>query len=388
MSSAFDRPGGAPEVPDTPDEVGAPERRTQERSDTWLNIDNESDEQLLSFLGLDRDDRVEPDVADFSPQHAPLERADKPHEVTQPQADAGYYPNIPRTTPERLNAVPVFDGPPRREQVAQGEVGDCGVLSTIGGVAGHRPDTIKNLIKQTGDGKYEITLHDVTSATASDPVARPTGDTTTYRVNDEVPVGTGDRKPIGVKPDSCAWPALIEKVVAAEDQTWDAKQTSDWDNAWRTWHKHSVDAERRDSGLPPALSDAPTGYNRIDIGSTAYQRADLLARLTGEAAEVRGMPGEQQGEQALLDAFRDQLTAGKPVLVGTRLERTQGELYPFNVESGHAYEVAKIEGDKVHLHNPWGPQFNPAPMDVTTFWEYFRGYNHDGSRNGLYTTLM
>jgi hypothetical protein len=59
MNSAFDRPGSTPDVPDAPDEVGAPERRTPERSDTWLNLDNASDEELLSFLGLDRPDRGE-----------------------------------------------------------------------------------------------------------------------------------------------------------------------------------------------------------------------------------------------------------------------------------------------------------------------------------------
>lgn len=364
MSSAFDRPG---EVPDAPDELGASARRAPDRSDTWLNLDNESDEKLLSFLGL--------------------ERADKPHEVKPPQADAGYYPNIPRTTPERLNTVPVFDGPPRREQIAQGQVGDCGVLSTLGAVAGHRPDTIKNLIKQTGDGKYEVTLHDVTPATQADPVARPTGDTTTYRVNDEVPVGTGDRKPIGVKPDTCTWPALLEKVVAAEDQTWDAKQTADWDNAWKSV-KYRVDSERRDAGLPPAPADAPTGYNRIDIGSNAYQRADLLAKLTGEEAEVRQIPNEQLGDQALLDAFRDQLADDKPVLVGSRGERSSGELIPYiNFAFGHVYEVTKVEGGKIHMSNPWGDNHTPPPIDATTFWEYFRWYNADGTRDGNFTTL-
>jgi hypothetical protein len=35
------------------------------------------------------------------------------------------------------------------------------------------------------------------------------------------------------------------------------------------------------------------GYNRLDVGSTAHQRADLLAKLTGQAAEVRRIPSEQ-----------------------------------------------------------------------------------------------
>jgi hypothetical protein len=368
---SVDRPGtGA----DNPNELGGA-GKAPERPVYGMNLDRLSLEDLLT--------------AD-APSPVRVERADKPHEVKPPQADSGYYPTIPQTTPERLTSVPVFDGPPRREQITQGVVGDCGVLSTIGAVAGHRPDTIKNLIKPAGDGKFEVTLHEVTPAAPSDPVARPTGDTRTYRVTDEIPVASHNQKPVGANADRCGWPALVEKVIAAEDQTWDAKQKADWQSDWSSWHKYSVDRERWAAGLPPSPADAPAGYNRLDIGSTSYQRADLLAKLTGEEAEVRSIPNEQQGDQALLDTFRDQLADGKPVLVGTRPQLPTERLpYPPDVFAfGHAYEVTKVEGGKIHLHNPWGELSSPPPMDVTSFWEYFREYNPDGTRTGSYTTLM
>jgi hypothetical protein len=176
----------------------------------------------------------------------------------------------------------------------------------------------------------------------------------------------------------------VEKVVAAEDQTWDKAKKADWDQAW-TEHKPAVDQVRANAGLGPSPHEAPMGYNRLDIGSTAYQRADLLAKLTGEDAEVRRIPGEQQGEQALLDGFRDKLNAGKPVLVNTR-RRLPAEQLPDGVIAGHAYEVMKVENDKIHMRNPWGC-LHPAPMDTKTFWEYYRSYNPDGTRDGHYTTL-
>ncbi|HEY6738808.1 MAG TPA: hypothetical protein VI076_08145, partial [Actinopolymorphaceae bacterium] len=316
------------------------------------------------------------------------------HEVQPPRISQDYYTDMPPSTYERYfvrdqnRPIPLFDGPPAREQVAQGYVGDCGVLATVGAVAGPRPDDIRNAIKDVGDGKFEVTLHDVTPATRQDPVARPTGETTTYVVSDDIPVAPGlpGRPPAGVQASTCGWPALLEKTVAAQDQTWEPKQKSDWDNAWTNVHKYFVDNERFGKGLPPSPQDAPTGYDRIDIGSTAYQRADLLAELTGEEAEVRDIPDEQQGEQALLDEFRDRLDAGKPVLVGTRGMLSGSELMPYGVYAGHAYEVTKIDGDKIHLRNPWGRR-HPAPMEATTFWEYFRWYNQDGSRSGQYTTL-
>jgi hypothetical protein len=178
----------------------------------------------------------------------------------------------------------------------------------------------------------------------------------------------------------------MEKVIAAEDQTWDTSKKADWDQAWTTRHKPAVDKDRANAGLEPSPNDSPMGYNRLDIGSTAYQRADLLARLTGEEAEVRHIPGEQEGEKALLDDFRNRLNAGKPVLVGTRGLQVANERFPEGVFPGHAYEVTKIENDRIHIHNPWGYD-HPDPMDPTTFWEYYRQPSPDGTRDGYYTTL-
>src|SRR5690606_7672808 len=107
------------------------------------------------------------------------------------------------------------------------------------------------------------------------------------------------------------------------------------------------------------------------------------------------MPNEQQGEQALLDEFRDRLADGKPILVGTR-PRVQGESNPYRGQGvfsfSHAYEVVEVGNNKIQLRNPWGPDelgnsSDPPPMDVHTFWEYFRNYNPDGSRTGYYSTL-
>ena len=58
-----------------------------------------------------------------------------------------------------------------------------------------------------------------------------------------------------------------------------------------------VDRERAKAKLEPSRSDAPMGYNRPDIGSTPYQQAGLLAKLTGEEAEVRRIPGQQQANK-------------------------------------------------------------------------------------------
>ncbi|GLY91419.1 hypothetical protein [Actinoallomurus iriomotensis] len=379
---AADRPPLPPDHPGQEPE-GAPSRREARRA-------------LAAAEGVSREnDRPAPGgPPDARAEDRPLERTDEPYEVKPPEIVRDYYPEIPPTAQDRyfvrdqLNPVPLFDGDPSRDQVIQGQVGDCGVVATIGAVAAHRPEAIRNAFEQIGEGTYEITLHEMAEATPGDPVARPAGRTRTFLVNDELPVRTdrSTRPPAGIDVESCGWPALMEKVIAAEDQTWDPPKKDDWDQAWTGWHKLSVDRDRAEAGLGPAPDEAPTGYNRLDIGSTAYERADLLTRLTGEEAEVRPIPGERQGEDALLGAFGNQLDAGKPVLVGTRNRRAATERLPDGIIAGHAYEVTKVENGRIHMRNPWGSD-HPEPMTPETFWEYYRGYNPNGTRDGNYTTL-
>lgn len=318
------------------------------------------------------------------------------HEIQRPSFSKDYYTDLPRATYDRWlvrdqeNPVPLFDGPPTRSDVRQGLVGDCGVLATIGSVAGHRPDAIRNAIKPVGDGQYEVTLHKITPASHADPVARPTGDKVTYRLNDELPVNLDepDAPPAGAVPERCAWPALLEKATAGQDQGWGGTRQAAWDNMWTSGARHGVDKERQGTNDGPAPADAPNGYDRLNIGSTPHMRADLLTELTGEEAEVRRIPSVHRGDDALLDEFRDLLADDKPILIGSRSQKYDSELAPFaNFAYGHAYEVVDVRDDKIHLRNPWGDHRTPPQIDASAFWEYFREYYPDGSRGGNYTTL-
>lgn len=318
------------------------------------------------------------------------------HELQRPSFSKDYYTDLPRAGYDRClvrdqeNPVPLFDGPPSRSDVRQGQVGDCGVIATIGAVAGHRPDAIRNAIKQVGDGQYEVTLHKVTPATRTDPIARPTGDKVTYRLNDELPVNLEepDAPPAGAVPERCAWPALLEKATAGQDQGWGGMRQAAWDNVWMSGTRQDVDQERQRKNRGPAPADAPDGYDRLNIGSTPHMQADLLAELTGEEAEVRRLPTLYRGDDALLDEFRDLLDDDKPILIGSRGARYDSELAPFaNFSYGHAYEIVDVQDGKIQLRNPWGDHKAPPAITATEFWEYFREYYSDGSRGGNYTTL-
>lgn len=328
-----------------------------------------------------------------------VRRADRGHEVDKVEATTHYYTNVPPTVPDRYTVrdkdhpIPLFDGPPVRDQARQGQFGDCGVVSTLGAIAGTRPDALEKAMKQTGDGEFEIRLYVVTPATRHDRVARPTGDTITYKLSDELPVRTDDaaRPLAGMRATTCSWAPFMEKALASQDQVWSTQEQANWDATWKARDKPAVDAERAAKGLNPSPDVAPTGYNRLDMGTTTYQQANMLAEITGSEAEVRDLPDGPQAEQRLLDEFSAQLADNKPILVGVRGRSFPNEAAPFSPRTfafSHAYEVTKVENGHIHVRNPWGDNRNPPPISPSTFLEYFRNYGPNGnSRSGDYATL-
>ncbi|MFF2554408.1 hypothetical protein ACFVUS_25640 [Nocardia sp. NPDC058058] len=260
---------------------------------------------------------------------------------------------------------PAFDGSPVREQVRQGSINDCGIVATIGAVAGHRPDAIRKAIFDRGDGTYDVTLHELEAVTQPHMVGKPTGNTTTFRVSSDLPyfLDTPHERPAGVWSSTCTWPALIEKAIASEDQAWDKAAHMRWNQRWIEKYSGIDDLHT----LYEIQPSPPLGYNRLGVGSMPSDRASVLARITGEEAEVRYPPNEHA---PLLSEFKRQLDSDKPVLVGT-YEQTRRDIRPFGIYPGHNYEVVRVLGDKLELRNPWGFD-HPEPMSVSTFLTHYK----------------
>lgn len=160
--------------------------------------------------------------------------------------------------------IPLFDGPPTREQTKQGSLNDCGVIATMGAVAGHRPEAISDRIRESGDGTYEVTLHQTKSTFDGDwSHFKPTGEFAVLTVTAELPVlYASPEQPAYAKPaGGTAWGPILEKALAGVDQTWD---------------------EDRGKGAE--------GYERLDRGSYPNTRAELLTQLTGKPAYSENFP--------------------------------------------------------------------------------------------------
>ncbi|MEV6695167.1 C2 family cysteine protease [Micromonospora sp. NPDC051196] len=279
--------------------------------------------------------------------------------VTLPDPD----PNSPVGYGQALDLrtgqpAPLFDGPPQREQVRQGALGDCGMLATMAAVAGHRPDALAQLFQPNPDGTVDVLLHE---SLLHGGTSTPTGRRLRITVRPDVPLRAGppgksayaDRSRNG-----SGWASVLEKALAAVDRTWTMQRRVAWQQDWTAWQ--SKDDPHR---------AAPLGYARLHVGSTGHLQAELMTQLTGapsRSSRFDTRPGQEAAVAARLAAL---LAAGSPVIVGTLPEKSYPPgltTLPFGLYAGHAYEVVSVANGLVQLRNPWGVE-DPAPMPVRDF---------------------
>lgn len=76
-------------------------------------------------------------------------------------------PNFPKPTRWQQFNGKLFKGRPTADDIAQGEIGDCYCLSSMGAVANRSPGLIKKMIKQNPNGTYTVTFGDGTKTTVT-----------------------------------------------------------------------------------------------------------------------------------------------------------------------------------------------------------------------------
>ncbi|GAA4634112.1 hypothetical protein GCM10023196_074340 [Actinoallomurus vinaceus] len=279
----------------------------------------------------------------------------------------------PRLVPERYDTplertdgtrTPLFNGEPTREQTKQGDLGDCGIIATLGAVASHRPEAIRDCVRETDDGNYKVRLHEA-KYSASRMRYEPTGRPITLTVTPDLPVHSDEPgKPAFADSTTtgAAWAPVLEKAIAGTDQTWNDGRRRQWADRWDV---------QGDGG------DAPQGYVRLNQGSNPSDRAELLTQLTGQPARPWEFPTgyDHKGrspDRQLLDDFREQLVENKPILVGTRDLRTGENRLPHKLHHCHAYEVTGIDDSgRIRLRNPWNSQ-HPEMMTAKEFRDSMR----------------
>jgi len=198
--------------------------------------------------------------------------------------------------------------------VGQGELGDCYLLSAMAAIARANPDAIKNLIKNNGDGTYDVTIYEdkgwfskkyqprVVTVSATFPTA---GEQQAYAQPTKTIEGNAE-----------IWPLLIEKAYAV----------------------------------------AHGGYNKI-VGGWGSQ---AMETLSGKISEKK-RTGSFSSPDDLGKQVKEWLDKGQAVTAASEhfflpwKKRAQKKA---GVIGGHEYSVISVDlsAKTVNLQNPWGFQ--------------------------------
>lgn len=224
--------------------------------------------------------------------------------------------------------------------VAQGALGDCYLMAAMAATARANPEHIQKLIKDNGDGTYDVTLY-VRKNAWSKPVP------VTKKIDARLPgdgssnlyAGFGDQS--GGKREM--WPALLEKTLAQ--------------------HKGS--------------------YETIQGGqiATGFNFAGATELFTGKTENYYNM--DNLKEDDVLLTLGAALEKHQTATVDSRNMENDAamsqEANKVNVYGNHAYAVESVDIDKrtVSLQNPWGSN-HVKDLSVTLLKKYYRGVRIGG----------
>jgi len=217
--------------------------------------------------------------------------------------------------------------------VTQGGIGDCWLAAAMAAVARARPDAIRSLIRERGDGSYDVSLFIAEDGGFLQSPSLPR----TVRVTSSFPMQSG-RPAYAQAGDTSAegvrelWPMLIEKAYAAMITGGYASLSGDVEGAGRV------------GGLPALLgTTAPM--------TLVQDRSDeqILAEISGA------------------------LIGGRPIICETPAAfGASGAGAGVGIRSNHAYAPSAVNEDTIVLQDP--NDHRPRYVPVATFRALFRGY--------------
>lgn len=226
--------------------------------------------------------------------------------------------------------------------VKQGALGDCYLIAGMAAVARADPEAIRELIKDNGDGTFDVTLFlRANHYSAPRPVTK-TVDARLAVVSAGRPLyaGTGDQ----VGDDVEIWAALIEKTLAQ--------------------HKGSY--------------ELISGGN---ITGDGFAYGGATEMLTGEHENYMRVDNLDNDSILLMIAFA--LETRKPVVASSRSAKDDEELTRdangHNVYWNHAYapESVDLGSGTLTLQNPWGSHHIEA-LHIDDFRRFFKALRIGG----------
>jgi Calpain family cysteine protease len=268
------------------------------------------------------------------------------------------------------NAEGVLFGPggPSSKDIAQGWVGDCYFMSSLGEMAQQSPQTIRSMFINNGDGTYTVRFFEYNAA-------NNTWQAVYVTVNLELPVllqsgqfafadwYQGGRPTTYTETSAVLWPALAEKAYAQlAEEGW----------------------SRSTGPGGSGINSTPSDWNTNSYDALAYGDGVALQQIGGSniTYDVGLAKASTSDETALEQAFAH----GSLVIVGSLGQEPSG--IPTNaagaplIIAGHVYALTAVDATKGQftLVNPYddnGPYPGDGQRTVTLAWSQMKKYLND-----------
>ena len=258
--------------------------------------------------------------------------------------------------------APLFAHEPSVNDISQGKLGDCYLLSTMAGIVERDPEFIKNMMVDNGDGTVTVRFYDEDGSkvyvTVEKTVPRDFKSKATY--------GTGDRYVSGA-----LWIQMIEKAFVASGLMVKMGQYEKEDAASSDKDSLAVINELKKDGLvsykcinggrPSRLRYFVTGkggvakHFRTEVTfreQMGKMEMELNQRQADFLDKVRDMYKDGKKKYTLVVSSVDKHKGGEGTGYGTVSKMTRG------VAPAHGYTVMGLEEvdgkEMLILRNPWG----------------------------------
>ena len=214
--------------------------------------------------------------------------------------------------------------------IDQGSLGDCYFLAALGALAHSDPQKIKDLIKDNGDGTYDVTLYDYNYFFSTSRSAQTITVTPTFPTNAS---GNPAYAQTGDGPEF--WVMLMEKALAQHEG----------------------------------------GYDEIEGGNPG----DAMEMLTGQSSTTTQTSGKS--ETQILNEINTLINDGKPVTASSKSydddKKKQQVAGGLNIVTGHAYVVESVDvrNKTIKLYNPHGHTHLPN-LSISDFKKHFYRYQN------------
>lgn len=225
--------------------------------------------------------------------------------------------------------------------VKQGALGDCYLMAGMAATARANPESIRRIVKDNGDGTFEVTLF-IREKAFSTPKA------ITTTVDARLPTKGGTSLLYAKVGNSGAdgdelWPALLEKTLAQHKDSYDLISGG---NIAKGFEFH---------GATELFTGKPEGY---------FAASSL-------------------SEDKVMEMMQSALAGNKPITVDSQsmenLPDLTKEANAVNVYGNHAYAVKSVDAvaRTVNLQNPWGSS-HVVDLPIKDFKRFYRSIRVGG----------